>query len=376
MRPVLSTVAIAIGVFWKKRMKRTSAARGGSLPSSLARLSTSVREAPARAVGAERHFMKQPHRHRLAAARLEIEIEHLGLHFARRGIERGEQRGALAGDDIVELERAGADLGEIVIEPGRQRGVEIDDVARRIDREEAGRRVIEIVDGVLELLEHVFLALAVARHVGDRPHRHARVVLALAERAHAHAQPARGLGRGAGNAHLLLQAAALARGLEQAVDRFRNVGIADEHPLDRPHVVVVGRPDQVEIGGVGVEHAARLVGDHDAVEGIVDHRLEQRIALLPAGKLHDAGGHGEQREYADGAEQRQQRQDVGSGIVAADIDQAGGGGDQRQGDQQHQADRAAARGALAFVESLPPLPVRCGPGAGVCAAGSWPAIDS
>ncbi len=44
MRPDLSTVAIAIGVFWKKRMKRTSAARCGSLPSSLARLSTKVRE--------------------------------------------------------------------------------------------------------------------------------------------------------------------------------------------------------------------------------------------------------------------------------------------------------------------------------------------
>ena len=47
MPPALSTVAIAIGVFWKKRMKRTSAARCGSEPSSRARLSTSVREAPA-----------------------------------------------------------------------------------------------------------------------------------------------------------------------------------------------------------------------------------------------------------------------------------------------------------------------------------------
>ena len=46
MRPVLSTVAIAIGVFWKKRMKRTSAARAESLPSSRARFSTSVREGP------------------------------------------------------------------------------------------------------------------------------------------------------------------------------------------------------------------------------------------------------------------------------------------------------------------------------------------
>ncbi len=146
-----------------------------------------------RAVGAERHFMEQAHRHRLAAAGLEIEVEHLGLDFAGRGIERGEQRRALAGDDIGQLERAGADLGEIVIEPGGQRGVEINNVATGIDREEAGRRMIEIVDGVLQLLEHVFLALAVARHVGDRPHRHARVALVGAERAHAHAQPARGL---------------------------------------------------------------------------------------------------------------------------------------------------------------------------------------
>ena len=47
-----------------------------------------------RAVGAERHLVEQPHRHRLAAARLEVEVEHLGLHFARRGVERGQQRRA------------------------------------------------------------------------------------------------------------------------------------------------------------------------------------------------------------------------------------------------------------------------------------------
>ena len=198
--------------------------------------------------------------------------------------------------------------------------------------------------------------------------------LLVAERAHAQAQPARGLGRGAGNAHLLLQAAALARGLEQAVDRFGDVGIADEHPLDRPHVVAVGRPDQVEIGGVGVEHAAGLVGDHDAVEGIVDHRLEQRIALAPAGKLHDAGGHGEQRDDADGAEQRQQRQDVGSGVRAA---------------RYRSGRRRRAISARATSSTRPTEPLRgalwllskaCRPGpslrscAGVCAAGSWPAM--
>ena len=63
--------------------------------------------------------MIQPHRHRLAAARLEVEVEHLGLDVPGRGIERGEERGAFAGHDIAELERAGADLGEILIEPSR-----------------------------------------------------------------------------------------------------------------------------------------------------------------------------------------------------------------------------------------------------------------
>ena len=46
MRPERSTVAIAIGVLLKKRMKRTSAARCASCFSPRARLSTSVRDGP------------------------------------------------------------------------------------------------------------------------------------------------------------------------------------------------------------------------------------------------------------------------------------------------------------------------------------------
>ena len=85
-----------------------------------------------RAVGAERDLVEQPHRQRAAAARLEIEVEHLGLHLARRGRRASVSSAAPSpGDDIGELQPAGADLREIVVEPGRQRGVEIDDVARR-----------------------------------------------------------------------------------------------------------------------------------------------------------------------------------------------------------------------------------------------------
>ena len=62
--------------------------------------------------------------------------------------------------DLGEVRAAGADHGEVVAEPGRQRRVHVDDRAGGIDREEAGRRVVEIVDRVLQLLEDVLLALA------------------------------------------------------------------------------------------------------------------------------------------------------------------------------------------------------------------------
>src|SRR6185503_18955090 len=152
--------------------------------------------------------------------------------------ESREKLRALAGDDVVDLERARADLRQVVVEPGGERGVEIDDRARGIDREETGRRVVEIVDRVLKLLEDVFLPLALARDVGDRPHGHAGVALALSGRPYIESQPARALAVAAGEPHLFLKAPAFARRLYQPVDRLGHVRIADEDPLDRPHVIV------------------------------------------------------------------------------------------------------------------------------------------
>ena len=78
-----------------------------------------------RAVGAERHLVEEPYRNGLSGAGLEVDIENFGLHVAGRGGECGQERGALAGHDIAELEPAGADLREVVVEPFRQRRVEI-----------------------------------------------------------------------------------------------------------------------------------------------------------------------------------------------------------------------------------------------------------
>ncbi len=69
-------------------------------------------------------------------------------------------------------------------------------------------------------------------------------------------------------------------------------------------------------------------------------RPERRVAAVLAGDPQNAGGGGEQREHADHAEDGQQRQHVGLGLIAPDEQQADRGADQHDGDQQHQADAA------------------------------------
>ena len=176
--------------------------------------------------------------------------------------------------------------------------------------------------------------------------------LAVAERPHLEAQPTRRPALGAGDAHFLLQALAFARGLEQPVDGLGSVRIADEHALDRPHVVGVRRIDEFEIGGVGVNDAPLAVGDDDAVEGVVDDGFDQRACRFRRRKPQDAGGEREQREHADCGEHRQEGEDVRLGIAAAEHHDAGRGGDQHGGNQQHQDDAAAARRAGAAVDRL------------------------
>jgi hypothetical protein len=95
MTPLLSTVAIAIGVLWKKRVKRTSAVRCGSVPSSLARLRTSVRDAPGVASAANATLWWRRTGGVRPSRRGQVEIEDLGLDLARMG--DAWQRRAVAG---------------------------------------------------------------------------------------------------------------------------------------------------------------------------------------------------------------------------------------------------------------------------------------
>ena len=82
---------------------------------------------------------------------------------ARRRRAPSEERDAVAAHDIGERQRARLEAGEVDAEPFGERRVEIDDAPVRLGREEAGRRVVEIVDGVLQLLEDGLLLRPLAR---------------------------------------------------------------------------------------------------------------------------------------------------------------------------------------------------------------------
>ena len=289
-----------------------------------------------RAVGAESQLVIEPHRHGLAAAHPQIDVEHLGFDFAGHRRNRGQQRGAVAGHDVGQLQAARSDLREIVIEPVRQRGVDIDEVAGGIDREEAARRMIEIFDRVLQFLEHILLALAVAGDVGNRPHRVFRLALALAERTHPHPQPAAMGAVGAGDADFLLLALAFARRLEQAKHRLRHIGIADEDPLHRAHVLRGRGARQRQIGGVGIDHMTAGVGDREPVIGVVGDAADHRIVGGAVGEADDSGGESEQVEQPDHGQQRQQPEDIGLRLRPADGHQRDRDRDDAAGHQQHQ----------------------------------------
>src|SRR6202000_2089162 len=129
--------------------------------------------------------------------------------------------------------------------------------------------VVEIFDRVLQLLEYVFLALAVAGDVGDRPHRVFRLALALAERPDPHPQPAAMIAVIAGNADFLLLTLALARSFQQPEHGFRYIGIADEDPLHRTHVLRGRSSRQRQISRIGIDHMAARIGDGEPVVGMV-----------------------------------------------------------------------------------------------------------
>ena len=299
-----------------------------------------------RTVGAIGDIVQHAHRHRAAAAGAQIEVEHLGLYLAWRGVQRGKQRRTIAGDYLADFEPAGADLGEIMIEPIGERGIEIDDFALVVDRKKSSGRVIEIVDGVLQFLKHVLLALTFPRDVRKRPDGQRRRALVAAERPDAESEPTRGLAFHPGDAHLFLELPAFPRRSQQPIYGLRRIGIAYERALHRPRFFVIACYGQIEISRIGIDDAAVIGGDDNGLRSAVNHRFDQRIATI-GGRAHtqDSAGKGEQRKHANAGEDGEKSDGVLFGIAAAERHDRAECRNQRHRDQQHHDYAAAAFGA-------------------------------
>src|SRR5262249_654083 len=127
-----------------------------------------------------------------------------------------------------------------------------------IDREKAGRRVIEVVNRVLQLLEHTLLALAVAGHVSNGPHGSPPGPTGpprRPERAHPQPKPSRRLAVRSDDTYLLLVPCAVTARLEETIDRLRDIRIADEHALDRANILSSRRARKRPVGRIGVKDA-------------------------------------------------------------------------------------------------------------------------
>src|ERR1700730_5107423 len=107
-----------------------------------------------------------------------------------------------------------------MVEPIGKRGIEINDVAVRLCREKPCGRMIEIVYGVLQFLEHVLMALKLAGHVCEPPNGHARLPLPRAERStpYSHPPPLPAFMRA--DTHLFRSTATFAGRFQQPVDRL------------------------------------------------------------------------------------------------------------------------------------------------------------
>ena len=171
------------------RAKRTSAARR-SLALDLAGRAIDHQRArgAGRTVAGKSDLVQNAHGQEPALAGLEVDVELLRRHFARPAGDHGQHRPAVACDNVVDLEPADAELGEIVVEPTGQGGVHMADRAVGLGGKEAGRRVVEIIDRVLKVLEKGLMPVVVARLVRHRPQRRAVLGDAL-ERANANAIP-------------------------------------------------------------------------------------------------------------------------------------------------------------------------------------------
>ena len=277
---------------------------------------------------------------RLPVPPSKVEVEGLRAHVAGWAPARGHQSQAIRRHHVRRGQAARADLGKVVVEPARQRGVHVHDRTSRIDRQEAGGGMVEVVDCVLKLLEDVLLPLALVRHVGDGPER-GQSVARPGQRPHPDPVPAKLARRGRERrrqADLLARRPMLAGGLREAVDRLGHLRRAGEESLDGPYAGRAVAAGKRKVGLVGVDRATAILDGEAALARRVGHELGEVVPGALTGELERADGVGEQEEYPRHREQRHQPVDQRRRAIVGDEKEREKRADQHAGERQHQPD--------------------------------------
>ena len=89
------------------------------------------------------------------------------------------------------------------------------------------------------------------------------------------------------------------RGAREPEDDLGEIGVAAEGAIRRRHRGIGIEAEQIAIGLVRIEHAARAVGDQGALRQIVDEGLGDVVARVTLPKMENADSASEQAEHAD-----------------------------------------------------------------------------
>ncbi len=286
----------------------------------------------------------------------EVDVEAAGGERRLTPAGAGDERGRILRHDPVELERRGREFGEIDAEPLGERGVEIIDAAFGIGGKEARRRIVEIGDRLLHLLEARLLALPILGdlvHLPDHERRLAPGAGIGRQGTHLDAEPLRrGLVLGVAwerYAEFFFQRAALLGGARQAEDGLGERRAAGEGTVGRGHRGIGLEPEQAAIGLVGIEHPAGAVGDQRPLRQIVDEGLGDVVTREALAEMQDADGAREQAEHADHGKPGEDREHEGLGHLARHHGEPDGRHREREREQDHEPDAA-----------VPFAPIGCG----------------
>jgi hypothetical protein len=207
--------------------------------------------------------------------------------------------------------------------------------------------VVEIIDRVLQLLEHAFVPLAVLGDVADGPERRGPAAGA-GDRPHPQAVPAELTAAAERRAEpqLLGRGAPLARRLGQAIHGLRDFRTTREQALDRLRLGALLGAREAQVPLVRVDDAAGILDNQEPVGGRVGHDLREVVARAGPGKAHGPDRDREHKEHADHGEHGQKAEDHRLGLLVGHEAEAREGGDEDPAQREQKPDIAGALGAI------------------------------